>query len=542
MNGKNRIFQWHSLIKAVALSGLLLYSFTQPLYAYEAIIDEAKMSNEGRIWQDRNGVKNSGYSDMSGGSIAFYEGAWYHQGEDANWYFFYEGQQLNLAESDNAIIETLQYEIVSGTALDGEPPGMYGMSLDGVTGQLVTTDGIIFNPHNLELLRAGNGVLYYYNTATKNWSLARPDRIGDSLDATPVAPYKVASISAGSIPGALRFGSDLENRYTFDIDKLRYINSDGSIAGFHHSTVSGYRQWNSANFNEWSGPNIAFIDNIWYGMEGETGYQPFFEGRYLDFYNSDNQITEALQHMLMAGSSLENEGLPSILRLKLDGATGQLVDEFGEVIDLSYDFPRTIILTQKLSLQGVTERGPFTPKSTKVSLLRVVPLRNRANNPFDDRLLPLAINNARINGGQIIITPPPPPPPPPPSTCPENMALTVVAALPAAMPLSQSLNLTTSSPYQLGVGMFNAAIEIAVVNPGNSTEAIISIASGFTYLSGSSLGVVSEGSNLSYLVRRNSDSAEFEINFRFSTELVFDDMGISVQTLTGRLCQVGGPV
>ncbi|MCF6281277.1 MAG: hypothetical protein L3J28_03555 [Candidatus Polarisedimenticolaceae bacterium] len=542
MNSKKRSFQWFSRIKSTALSGLLLCSFIPFSYAYETVVEAGKMSNEGRIWQDRNGVKDSGYSNMAGGSIAFYDGAWYHQVEDGSWLFFHEGRLLNLAESDNSITETLQYEVVAGTAFDGEPPGMYGMSLDGVTGQLVTTDGTTFIPHDLELLRAANGVLYYYNTVANRWWLARPDRIGDSMDGTPAAPYKVARISAGSMPEASLFGGDLENRFTFDIKKFRYLNSDGSIAGFHHSTVSGYRQWNSANFNDWSGPNIAFIGETWYGMEGETRYQPFSQGRYLDFYNSDSTITEALQQMLIAGTSLENEGLPSDLRLKLDGVTGQLVDASGEAVDLSYTpLPNTIIFTQRLSLRGVAEEGPFTAKSTKISLLQVIPLRNRANDPFNNRLLPLAISNAQ-SSELVVVTAPPPATQPPSGSCPLNTTLTVVASLPASMPLSQSLNLTTGSPYQLGVGMANAAIDIAVINPGNSTQAIVTAASGFTYISGSSFGTITEGGNLSYLMRRNSDSAEFEINFSFSVEMVFDDMGISVQTLTGRLCQEGGPV
>ena len=95
---------------------------------------------------------------------------------------------------------------------------------------------------------------------------------------------------------------------------------------------------------------------------------------------------------------------------------------------------------------------------------------------------------------------------------------------------------------RFSIGPVNSAIDLAVVNPGNATQAVVTVGSGFTFISGSSVGTISEGSNLSYLVRRNSDSAEFEINLSFSVEIVFDDMGIVIQSLSGRLCQEGGPV
>jgi hypothetical protein len=109
------------------------------------------------------------------------------------------------------------------------------------------------------------------------------------------------------------------------------------------------------------------------------------------------------------------------------------------------------------------------------------------------------------------------------------------------MPFTQSLKLTSSAPYQLSVagGAFNTAIKIAIVNPANSTQAIISLGSGYALVSGSALGTVTEGSNLKYLIRKNSDGAEFEINVNFSVDVVFDNMGIIIQGLSGRLCKAG---
>jgi hypothetical protein len=219
--------------------------------------------------------------------------------------------------------------------------------------------------------------------------------------------------------------------------------------------------------------------------------------------------------------------------------------------------PLSVLIREPLVLQGMAQQPianrPGNEHSAKrVRLLRVVPLRQLENDPFNDTSLPLAIGNARIRSDfpagtpTTPDTPPPTPPAPPPvaGSCPEDMALTVSAMLPAGLPLAQEISISSTPPYQLDVGMggLSQAINIALLNPGNDTQGVVTIGSGFTYLSGSSTGTVSEGSGLTYLLRRNTDSAEFEISLRFSVGIVFDDMGITIEALSGRLCQSGGPL
>ena len=526
-------------VKRNSISFVCLLLLTSSLYAAGNFYHASKLPLQARVWQDRNGEENSGYSDFSGGSIAFYDNAWFYQDENANWRVFYRGPVLNFEESDNSITETLQYEVLSGSAFANQgSAGIYNLSLVGNTGELITENGTRFNPHNFIGLQDSDGnpqTQFFYDTVAKTWWSAHPDLWGETVSA-PVAPYKPTNIPSGGIPSPSLFGSDVVNQYSFDIATLRYFNNTDyqSIAGFHQSVITGYRRWDAANYKENLGKNIAFHNNIWYRIEDETHYYPFYEGRYLDFNLADRDYISGLEVFLFDSLSLDY--MPSDTNSKLDGVTGKLVTEK----------PPTIILFEPiLSLQGIAKPDKqsntvFKPTTTKVTLLRVVPLRNRVNDPFNDRTLPILINTARQPLTPTVNAPNSPPPPS--GACPLNNALAVVSALPDGMPLSQAINITTTTPYQVGIGLFNAAINIAIVNQANITEGVVSLDAGYSYISGSALGTVTEGTNLAYLIRRNSDGAEFEISFSFTVGLVIDNTGIIIQTLSARLCQGGGAV
>ncbi len=522
-----------------SISFVCLLLLTSNLYATENYYNANELPPQARVWQDRNGEEHSGYSDFSGSSIAFYDNAWFYQDENTNWRVFHRGPVLNFEESDNSITETLQYEVLSGSAFANQGnAGMYNLSLIGETGELVTENGARFNPQNYIRLQDSDGnpqTQFFYDTVAKTWWDAHPDHWGEIVSA-PVAPYKPTNIPSGGIPSPSLFGSDVVNQYSFDIATLRYFNNTDSqsIAGFHQTVITGYRRWDSANYQENLGKNIAFHNNIWYRIEDETHYYPFYEGRYLDFNLADRDTISGLEVFLFDSLSLAS--MPSDTNSKLDGVTGKLITEN----------PATIILFEPiLSLQGIAKPDKqsntvFKATTTEVTLLRVVPLRNRVNDPFNDRTLPILINTVRQPLTPTVNVPTSPPPSS--GACPLNTALAFVGTLPDGMPLGQSINLGTTIPFQVGIGLFNAAINIAIVNPANVTEGVVSLDTGYSYISGSALGTVTEGTNLAYLIRRNSDGAEFEISFSFTVELVFDDMGIVIQTLSARLCQGGGPV
>ncbi len=216
----------------------------------------------------------------------------------------------------------------------------------------------------------------------------------------------------------------------------------------------------------------------------------------------------------------------------------------------------TVIFGHRLALQGIAEKtdiqadnkpeGDFKPSSFQFKLLRVVPLKNRLNDPFNERTLASVIKNAQRPSGSTANTFNPKilfsGGPASPLNCALNINLNVLTGLPDARPLGNTININTSAPFnlQLGLGAFNSALNIAIINQVNQTQANITLGAGFTLLSGS-LGIKSEGSTLTYAVRRNADSAEFNINFSFLVERVFDDNGISIQSLSGQLCQQGGP-
>jgi hypothetical protein len=119
----------------------------------------------------------------------------------------------------------------------------------------------------------------------------------------------------------------------------------------------------------------------------------------------------------------------------------------------------------------------------------------------------------------------------------------MVAALPNGAPLANYIGVNALGT-QVDAGlMINPSDQIiSISNPLSATQGVVTIPAGYTYVSGSALGLVNEGTNLTYIIRRNSDASEFEISFTFSAEVVFDDQGIVINSLSGKLCVSGGPV
>ena len=541
-----------STVKAPLLLTLLCLALVQNIYANTKPESFNELPTDSRIWENRSGAEGSGYSDMQGPDVAFINNAWYYR-NNTSWLLFHEGPTLNFNEVDSEYTEALQYEVFSGTAFSNDgTPGMYELVLEGATGNLITASGMNFNPQNMEKLKDANNATVYYNLENNTWW--NITNLNNALTKVPPAPYKPMLIKSGTIPSPALFGSAPQNQLNFDIQSRRYLHINGGrVAAFHNSIANNYRRWNNnsgvegSGYSDMSGPDIIYINGIWYAVEDETHYRSFFEGRYLEFANSDTSITEALQYELIVGTSLENEGSPSDLDLKLDGETGKLLNSSGVPLLTSdgEDSVPTVLFSETLVLQGINTKNAnntdFNPVYTQVKLLRVVPLRNSTNDPFNDRTLPTTIASAQ-NPGTIVITPPTTPPPS--GSCPLNTSLFVLTSLPSGLPLGQSINLSTTQPFQLqtGLGPTNAIINIAIVNQGNSTQAIVTLGSGFTFVSGSSVGTITEGSNLNYLLRRMSDNAVFEVNVNFTVDMVFDDMGIIIQTLSGRYCQSGAPL
>ena len=527
---------------------LLCFTLVQNLYA-DTPESFSELPATARVWENRSGVEGSGYSDMIGPDVAFLNDGWYYR-NDSGWYLFYEGPTLNFDEADSQYTQALQYEVFSGTAFSGDgTPGMYEFMLEGATGNLITASGMNFNPQGMEKLKDASGATVYYNLENNTWwNITNMD---NALTNIPKAPYKPLALNSGTVPSSALFGSNPQTQLVFDIPSRRYFYSSGSsIAAFHSSIANSYRRWNNnsgvegSGYSNMSGRDIVYVNGVWYEVEDETHYNSFSEGRYLDFAVADASLVEALQYELITGTSLEDKGLPSELNLKLDGETGQLLNSAGVPVLTSEgkDVTPTIIFRDTLVLQGVKNKNKsrsnnkFKPILTEVKLLRVVPLVNSANDPFNDRTLPTAISNA-LNPNSVVSAPPTTPAPV--SACPLNTTLTVLATLPSGSPISNTINLDTTSPYNLNTGNF-INVPISVDTQLDLINGTVKIGSGFTFVSGSSLGSVAEGTNLSYLVRRNSDSFEFEINFRFKVDIVFDSTGIIFETLTGRLCKSGG--
>ncbi len=535
---------------------ITILSILQPLWAADSDQHLSLLPADAQIWQNRSGIEGSGYSEMPGPDIAFYNNAWSYWDDSGRWIVFHQGATLNFNEVDSQYTEALQYEVFSGTPFfrDGTP-GQYNLILDGATRELITEEGSQFNPHNFESLIAADNKHYYYHIKNRTWWHSYHYGVNS---AQPPAPYKPNFLNAGTVPAPSLFGSSPQNQLIFDIETLRYRHiSSNVVAAFHPDISTGYRRWNNRSGEQGSGysdypqPDIAYVDGEWYQIEDETHYAPFFQGRYLDFATESN-ITEALALEVMRGTEFENEGTADSLGLKLDGVTGQLLYN-SEDTDINPE--PVIILKKPLVLFGLSKTGnsvrssakkQFSAKTVEFKLLRVVPLRNRLNDPFNERTLASVIKNAQRPRGSTSNTFNPSilssGGPASPLNCALNINLNVLTGLPDARPLGNTININTSAPFnvQLGLGAFNSALNIAIINQLNQSQANITLGAGFTLISGS-LGLKTEGSSLTYAVRRNADSAEFNLNFSFQVERVFDDNGISIQSLSGQLCQQGGP-
>jgi len=571
-----------------------------------------------RIWEKHSVAEGAEYSDYRGGDVAFInngKGAWYYlvevslvegdlvegelvegnlaeenSGENETsakknqWRLFHEGNTLDLANADDSITETLQYEVISGTAFFANgPPGMYQMLLDGISGNLITSGGVSFNPNDFDALRDANGQAVLYNYKSDTWWSSNPNNFGTALTQTPVAPYTPMSITAGSIPGR-RDLDGIKAQLTFDIDKRLYHTQGlvDQVIGFHHSVVGRYREWKNesdmpcASYGGYPGISVAYVNNVWYSTRDDDSYQAIVTGRHLSF---DELYTGTvfLRYALTAGTPIGSDGPLDQLNLRLDGETGELVDSSGQAIDperyASPDSPKTtcgmrytLLLNEPLMIKGLAGPPLFKARSTSVTLMRVVPLYNIKNDPFNDLTLPLAINEARairvlvspVVSTPITVTPPddvppvivPPiisPPiivPPPSGSCPVNSNLSLIAAIPSQSPLGNVIGISSGTPALLNAGFAVAPSEEAIkftATPTNSLSASVSLGSGFSLVSGN-LGNVTEGSSNTYRVSRNIDGAEFEVSFTINVDIVFDDNGVIITSLTARQCTAGGPV
>ncbi len=544
-----------SRLKLLVILIITLVSLLQPLWAADSNQHLSLLPADAQIWQNRSGIEGSGYSEMPGPDIAFYNNAWSYWDDSERWVVFHQGATLNFNEVDSQYTEALQYEVFSGTPFSSDgTPGQYNLVLDGATGDLITEEGSQFDPHNFESLIAADNKHYYYHIKNRTWWHSYHYGVNSTQ---PPAPYKPNFLNAGTIPAPSLFGSSPQNQLIFDIETLRYRHiSSNVIAAFHPEISADYQRWNNRSNEQGSGysgypqPDIAYVDGEWYQIEDETHYAPFFQGRYLDFATAGN-ITEALALEVMRGTEFENEGTADSLGLKLDGVTGQLLYN-SEGTDPNPEL--VITLNKPLVLFGLSPtnssirssaKKQFSAKKVEFKLLRVVPLRNRQNDPFNERTLTSVIKNAQRPNGSIPNTfnssNLPSGGSASPVSCALNINLNVLTGLPDAQPLGNTININTNAPFnlQLGLGAFNSALNINIINQINQTQANITLGAGFTLLSGS-LGIKSEGSTLTYAVRRNSDSTEFKLNFSFQVERVFDDNGISIQSLSGQLCQQGG--
>ncbi len=84
------------------------------------------------------------------------------------------------------------------------------------------------------------------------------------------------------------------------------------------------------------GPDeIFYHDGVWFALTEQGTYEVMFEGEVLDFSNYGvSASVEALQYEVLSGTPLFGEGHPSDWGLRLDGATGVLIDESGNPVDL----------------------------------------------------------------------------------------------------------------------------------------------------------------------------------------------------------------
>jgi len=572
--------------------------------ALPEVIDDIPES--ARVWENRSNHAGSDYQEIQGADIAYInqdKGGWYFRDPNGQWQLFFEGDTLDLSESYDADLEALGYEVVSGTAFfDNGSASMYQMQLHGPTGELLTEDGVKFNPHDYELLKGQKNKRAYFNVVTGQWWPASPELVAP-LSRPITGPYTPLYLKPDLVPATPNVNAA---NLSFDPETLRYLNSNGSVAAFHPHNASDFRRWTNeanmpcADYSNYPGQDVVYVAGTWYHVVGDSEFRPFFDGRYFDF--SDQHDHEYLEVSLTHNTQVGSEGTLEGQSIYLDGETGQLVNENYQPLDPnSYhspdaeqedcDISYSITLNDSLFFEGVegltsptlsiagglASEQPFMPTKRQVTLLQVVPLQNIDNDPFNERTLPLTINKARavtaIAPTQVIVTPKPvkpkktttqknddktakpkpaaktdpapdpvsDPDPAPVGSCPLNTALTSIAALPESAPLTNYIGISTGN--QLNAGLTVGASEQALVinNSFSTTEGSVSMGAGFSYVSGSALGTITEGTNLTYIIRRNSDSTEFEVSFTFSAEIVFDDPGIVINSLAGKLCVAGGP-
>lgn len=296
---------------------LLCFVLIQNLYADSKPQSFTELPAGARIWENRSGVEGSGYSEMAGPDVGFLNNGWYYR-NSTNWLIFHEGPTLDFNEVDSEYTEALQYEVFSGTAFSGDGmPSMYNLVLEGATGNLIAASGMSFNLQSMEKLKDGSGATVYYHLENNTWW--KISNLNKALTVTPPAPYKPMFLKPDTRPSPALFGSDPQNQLIFDIQTRRYLHSSGDrVAAFHNSIANSYRRWNNnsgvegSGYSNMSGPDIVFVNGIWYAVEDETHYRSFSEGRYLEFANSDTSITEALQYELTVGTYLEMKVYPVI--------------------------------------------------------------------------------------------------------------------------------------------------------------------------------------------------------------------------------------
>ena len=559
----------YGLRYAARLLWLLLVSINA--WALDSALDE--LPEQARVWENRSNQEGTEYQDFGGKDVAYInseKGGWYYHADDGRWHLFHEGSRLDLQNSDSSITESLQLEVVAGTPFfDAGPAGQYGLLLDGPSGELVTEEGVSFDPSQFELLRSNAGQRAYYDLESLQWWPTWP-LFQTAMSAAPKAPYHPVYLSPNMYPGKQHIESLDISPLVFELDTLRYRNAAGHIVGFHPKISSGVREWrNDSNmpcspYSDYPGDDVVYVDGIWYHKRSESHFEEFSRGRYLSF---DDQYGHAfLSEALTAGGDIGSQGGPAQEGFRLDGETGDLVGEDGQAVDpqlyrreagqpLECSIRYMVLMNDSLSIRGLADAPPFVPKDATVTLLSVVPLRQIANNPFDGKTLPFAIQQARFDTHIVQVqvpsigpspSPDPDPgpadPPPAPGSCPVNSALTLIEALPSGAPLANEVGITGLNQLNAGFTVSPTDRVFLINNPLSPTQGVISMGSSFSYVSGSSLGNQPEGANLSYRVRRNSDSAEFEVNFSFRAEIVFDDLGIVIDTLSGRQCTAGGPL
>jgi hypothetical protein len=293
-----------------------------------------------RVWENRSGEEGSGYTDIQGPDIVYADGTWFAVGDDGTLQPFQEGQYLDFEQVDGPTVEALELESVSGTALFGMgSPQDLGLRLDGESGDFVTQDGVLVDPDALVVVRAADGTTLAYDAEADQWStlgdLGSPLPPGD----VPAGPYTTLGSGDGTPPPL----DDLPSGSSLGYDPLTdaYHDPDtGRIVGFHHSRTDDVQSWENrsgdedAPYDNIQGPDIVYLDEVWYAEQPDGSLVPFHEGRYLDFDEVNGPTVEALEYESIAGTPLWGSGMPSDFDLRLDGETGGFVDAAGNPVDL----------------------------------------------------------------------------------------------------------------------------------------------------------------------------------------------------------------